>query len=367
MRRASALLLLAALAHGGDRIEKRDHGKRTGKQSASVSGHAISCEASPDRPFVRSVLVHGALYGQGYDPARTSFEVAICDEKFAVLARVAPSYALFSQHIFTWVEIPLPEPVRVPRAFRVVVDFHATPTKGVYLGYGDVAKSHSSYFRFGEREQTFAKGKEWMIRVRTSASGEPLRRAPRDLREALRAAQVPKLEARDLSESLARLSEAAKIPVVLDGAAAGAPEIQAGSAAESLDRIGEGCGVSWDVRWGVVYVATRERLEQIPAAMPEPTGDEVPTPHDAAALRIELARRRVELECRGLPLEEAVAQVSGWLEFRVTWDPRVDRRQRVNVGADSLRAHDALSLLLLPRGCGYRIVDRTVEIAPLDH
>lgn len=364
MRRLGALLLLAAMAQGVDRIEKRDDGKRTGKQSVAVSGHAISYDAPADRPFVRSVLVHGARYGEGYDPTRTSFEVALCDEKFTVLAKVAASYCQFSPYIFTWAEVPLPEPVRVPRTFKVVVDFGATSTKGVYVGYADVAKSHSSYFRTGGGEQEFAKGKEWMIRVRMSESQKPLAHAARDMREALRAAQVPRLEAADLAATLARLSDAAHVPIVLDGPAAAAPEIPAGSAAEALDRIAAACALAWDTRWGVVYVATRVRLNAIPGAVPEPA-DDARTPATSIALRTELARRRVDLECHGLPLDQAVAQVSGWLEFRVRWDPHIDRRQRVTVVGESLVARDALSLLLLPRDCTYQIVERTIEITPV--
>lgn len=338
MGRAVALLLLAALARGEDRIERRDCGKRAGKQSVSVSGHAIAYDAIADRPFVRSVLVHGARYGEGYDAARTTLEVSIRDEKFNVLAKVAASYGDFAPGVFTWVEMPLPEPVRVPRSYRVVVDFHATDTRGVYVGYGDAPKSRSSYFRDG-REAPFAK--EWMIRARTSASSEPLRAAPRDPVEALRTARVLPIEAGDLAASLARVAEMAQIPVVLDGPSGPAPAVGATEAAAALDRL----GVAWDARWGVVYVATRERLARIPMAMPEPEGD-APTPPDAVALRIELAQRRVDLDCRDAPLEEAVARIAEWLEFRVRWEPRVDRRQRVTAVAEGLRTRDALSLLL---------------------
>lgn len=362
MRRwAALLLLLGAAARAGDRIEKRDHGKRTGKQSAAVSGHAISFEAPADLPFVRSVLVHGARYGDGYDPARTDFDVRVCDDKFAVLAKVAASYGEFGFQTFGWVEVPLPEPVRVPHTFRVVVDFAATETKGVYVGYGDVSKSHSSYFR--DKEEPFAKGKEWMIRVRMSSTKEPLRRPPHDVGETLRKVQVPKLAPGDLRATLQRIAAEARVPVVLDGASCTASEIPEGSAAESLDRIGQECGVSWDVRYGVVYVAARERLERIPTAMPEPDA-EGPTPPEAVGLRLELGRRRVDLECRELPLEQAVAQVANWLEFPVKWDPRVDRRQPVTVVAEGLRAHDALSLLLLPRGAAFRIEQRSIVVEP---
>jgi hypothetical protein len=37
----------------------------------------------------------------------------------------------------------------------------------------------------------------------------------------------------------------------------------------------------------------------------------------------------------------------------------------VTVAAESIAGWDALSLLLLPRGCGFRIVGRAIEIAPL--
>jgi hypothetical protein len=363
MGRAAVLLLLAAAAHGGDRIERWDDGKRAGKQSVAVSGHAITHEASAERPFVRSVLVHGARYGDGYDPARTAFEVAICDEGFEVLARVAASYGQFVHNVFTWVEVPLPQPVRVPPRYRVVVDFHATATRGVYVGYADVKKSHSCYFRLGEREETFARGKDWMIRVRTSASAEPLPRAVRNAREALRAARLPGLEAEDLASMLRRLSEKARVPIVLDGSSAAAPAVPAGSAEAALERLAAACGFGWDTRWGVIYVAPHERLARIPVAPPDPAA-EAPTPPAAVALESELARRWVELACDDVSLEEAVAQVAGWLEFGVRWDPRVDREQRVSVGAKPLRARDALSLLLFPRGCRYRVAEGVVEILP---
>jgi hypothetical protein len=227
-----------------------------------------------------------------------------------------------------------------------------------------VPKSHSSYFRIGGREQEFAKGKEWMIRVRTSASEEPLPRPVRDLGKALRAAQMSALGATDLADAIARMSEAAQVPIVLDGPSVPAPEIPAGNVAEALDRIATACNVAWEVRWGVVYVATRERLDRIPAAAPEPKGD-APEPPEAVGLRTELARRRVDIDCRGLPLDQAIAQVSDWLGFSVRWDPRVDRRQPVTIVAGSIRGRDALSLLLLPRRCSYRIVERTIEIQPV--
>jgi hypothetical protein len=365
MGRAVVLLVLAAAAPGGDRVERRERGERTGKQSVAVSGHMIALDAPADRPFVRSVLVHGARYGEGYDPARTSFEVAVLDEKRNVLAKTTASYSLFAFQIFTWVEVPLPEPVRVPRSFHVVVDFRASATKGVYLGYADVATSHSSYFRLGGREQPFARGKEWMIRARTAATEKALRSPPRDVREALRAAQVPALDASDLASALARIAEAARVPVVLDHAPAAAPAVPAGSAEAALDALAGACGLAWDARWGVAYVATRDRLAEIPLAPPEPEGGG-PTPPDAVALRTELARRLVDLDARGLPLEDALAQVSHWLEFRVRFDPRVDRRQRVTAAAEALRGQDALALLLHPRGYAYRIVGRSIEIAPLD-
>ena len=363
MARALVLLLLAVAAHSGDKIERRDSGKRAGKQSVAVSGHAISYESSAKQPFVRSILIHGARYGQEYDPTATNFEIAICD-KLTPLVRFSASYAHFSQHIFTWVEIRLPKPVLVPRRFRVVVDFRATATKGVYVGYAQVPKSHSSYFRIGGREQAFAKGKEWMIRVRTSASASPLPRPARDPRKALRRAQVPRLDAADLASTLARLSDAANVPIVLDGPSGRpVPEVPAGSAEAALNKIAAAASLAWDVRWGVAYVATRERLERTPVALPE-TASETPTPPAIVALRTELARRRVDLACRDLPLEQAVAQVSDWLEFRVRWDPRVDRRQLVTIEAESLRARDALSLLLLPRGCAYRITKGGIMIVP---
>jgi hypothetical protein len=155
------------------------------------------------------------------------------------------------------------------------------------------------------------------------------------------------------------------VPVVLDHGSIVAPAVPAGSAEAALDALAAASGLAWEVRWGVAYVASPERLAAIPLAPPPPP-DDGPTPPDAVALRTELARRLVDLDCRDLPLEAAVAQVSSWLEFPVRFDPRVDRKQRVTVEAGPVRGQDALSLLLLPRGCGWRIAGRAVEIAPLD-
>jgi hypothetical protein len=59
-----------------------------------------------------------------------------------------------------------------------------------------------------------------------------------------------------------------------------------------------------------------------------------------------------------------VAQVSEWLEFRVVWKADVNGKQRVTLAAEAVRGHDAVCLLLLPRGCGSRITGRAIEIVP---
>ncbi len=180
VRRAAALLVLAASVYGGgDRVVRRDHGERTGKQSVAVSGHAITHESSSERPFVRSVLIYGARYGEGNDPSRKGFHVAICDDKFRILARFSGDYGAFIQGVFTWAEIPLPKPVRVPPRFTVVVDFTPTATKGVYVGYGNVAESHSSYFRIGSREQPFAEDLG-IGQAASAGNARPARGAARD-------------------------------------------------------------------------------------------------------------------------------------------------------------------------------------------
>ncbi len=354
---ALSIALVAATAGAGpeERWLRHDRGKRTGKQSMAASGHSIAFRAPAGDWHIRSVLVCGARYGR---PA--PFSLAICNDKLVPLTEARPNTSLFREGAFTWAELPLDRPIAAPKSFRVVVDFRPTRAQGVYVGYGNIGKSHSTYARARGKEHRFAKGKEWMIRVRLSRSNEPLPRR-RKLADELAARSVPELAAGTLGDTLARFARAARVPVILDPALAADRKTgahAAGVASDVLQRLHPA-----DLRWGVVFVATRKRLEELPRGVPPFA---VPGPRGAASIAIHthLARRRVTLDFDGVRLEAAVRHVAEWLQFDVRWRPGVDRTQKVTVHAADLLGWHALCVLLIPRELTYVVGRNALIVRP---
>ncbi|MEE8105028.1 MAG: hypothetical protein V3T86_05790 [Planctomycetota bacterium] len=357
---ALLIALIAATAGAGpeERWLRHDRGKRTGKQSMAASGHSIAFRTPAGDWHIRSVLVCGARYGR---PA--PFSLAICNGKLVPLTEARPNTSLFREGAFTWAELPLDRPIAAPKSFRVVVDFRPTRAQGVYVGYGDIGKSHSTYARPRGKEHRFAKGKEWMIRVRLSRSNEPLPRR-RKLANELATRSVPELAAGTLGDTLARFARAARVPVILDPALAADRKTgahAAGVAADVLQRLHPA-----DLRWGVVFVATRKRLEELPRGVPVFTtpgrsGLNKPFGGASIAINAHLARRRVTLDFEGVPLETAVRHVADWLQFEVCWRPGTDRTQKVTIHAADLFGWHALCVLLIPRELTY-VVERNALI-----
>ena len=141
-----------------------DDGTVAGKKSLGGSGHVIELRKPSGTWWIQGVRIHGQRYGGGYDPASTSFSVAVTNPKMKPLAEQRAPYALFSG-TFAWADVVLDEPVKAPSRFRVAVDFDPGRTKGVYVGYADASKPSSYTGRAGGSASPFADG-EWMIRVR---------------------------------------------------------------------------------------------------------------------------------------------------------------------------------------------------------
>ncbi|MHC4224143.1 MAG: S41 family peptidase, partial [Planctomycetota bacterium] len=127
--------------------------------------HVIEFTAPRGTRWIKSVRIHGNRYGGGYDPTATYFEIAICDSDLDPITRTRAEYALFPYARFSWVEIPLSEPVKAPKRFKVVVEFKPTRQKGVFVGWSEGKRSHSAFGTAGGRESPFHEKREWMIRV----------------------------------------------------------------------------------------------------------------------------------------------------------------------------------------------------------
>jgi len=167
MRRLVALLLPVALAAAGEKELSRDNGEQASKRSSAGTGHVISFDAPRGKWWVRSVVIHGARYGGGYDPSTTSFTVTVCDADLKPLGSTTATYDLFAPGRFEWVEVPLEEPMEAPAGFKVVVEFRPTGTKGIFVACADTKASHSAWGIPGGQEKPF--DQEWMIRARLSS------------------------------------------------------------------------------------------------------------------------------------------------------------------------------------------------------
>ena len=165
MLRWVCVLLLACAAYAKDKELKHDDGEQAGKQSSAGTGHVVSFKTPRGKWWVTSVLVYGARYGGGYDPATTQAEVTVCDRDLNGLSAREFPYERFAPGRFAWVEIPV-EPVRVAGAFAVCVAFSPTRTKGAFVAWSKARESHSAFGLPGEKRRAF--NNEWMIRVRIS-------------------------------------------------------------------------------------------------------------------------------------------------------------------------------------------------------
>jgi carboxyl-terminal processing protease len=150
------------LDHGADRKE--------GVQSNSDgAGHVVAFDAPRGTWYVKSVLIFGARYGGNYDPAKTLFSISLCDKTMSELAAVSSPFTLFAPGRYDWVEIPIDEPVKVPKTFKIAALFSPTATKGVFVAWSKTEESHSSYGAPGGRERATAPDREWMIRVKLTS------------------------------------------------------------------------------------------------------------------------------------------------------------------------------------------------------
>ena len=309
-----------------DRMLRHDTGKVRGKQSMTASGHAVSFRVPRGEWYVRSVLVHGSRYGKA---DQHTFTVAVCDTELRSLTDGSGSFGAFREGLFTWVEVPV-KPVRVRRSVKVVADFRPTRTHGVYVAYCDVARSHSSYARPGGTESRFAKGKEWMIRVRLSPSARPLPQDETRMPEAIRKRQ------------------GRGTPVVWDPEKSARQKLDSDAPLKTLDKNGD----AYLLQWGVIFV-TQRRLA--------PTAQAEPTDIESMPLFDGLHHRRIDIDVRRQSPREAVEAVARWFDVEVDWQPDSAGR-KFTMHADGVLGRDALDLMLVPFGYSWKVSGHRIAV-----
>ena len=84
-----------------------------------------------------------------------------------ILHTEAAPYRLFQRGKNKWVTVRLKQPLEVPEAFWVVLNFHAERTKGVYVSYDTSTKGEFSRIGLAGDEKprkTDFEG-DWMVQV----------------------------------------------------------------------------------------------------------------------------------------------------------------------------------------------------------
>jgi hypothetical protein len=148
-----------------------DDGQADDKRSMAGAGHAVQFTAPSGEWYLGEVSIHGSLYGGGYDPERTFFNVFVCDPRLRVLSRSAHPYSLFSPGEDRWVTLNVP-PVRVSGGFIILVSFNPAQTKGIYCSIDHVKKSHSLIAMPNRSMGALETGQEWMIRAGVMKRGK---------------------------------------------------------------------------------------------------------------------------------------------------------------------------------------------------
>ena len=112
-----------------------------------------------------------------------------------------------------------------------------------------------------------------------------------------------------------------------------APITDAGSVQKVLEKMCAKAGCAWSLRWGVVYVASRERLAAMPHAAPIP-----------------MTGRLVELKFRKSTLAQVVNFLTAASGQQIVVDSKVDADTAISVEAKAVDCAQALALTLYPIG-----------------
>ena len=132
-----------------------------GKRSIAGAGQGRKFKVGANAA-ITAVSIHGARYGAARPPT-TTFDIILCDEQFHPIATWQKPHAAFPRGEATWVRLEVP-PTLVPPTFYVCVNFKATATNGVYLGFDTSTQDNSVTGTPGKEPQPFKQG-DWMIRV----------------------------------------------------------------------------------------------------------------------------------------------------------------------------------------------------------
>jgi type II secretory pathway component GspD/PulD (secretin) len=196
----------------------------------------------------------------------------------------------------------------------------------------------------------------------------------REIREALAKANVAiALQQSSLTDVLGFLASMSGVSMVVDpqvlrtrnpGTLELTLNVQGISVENALSICSQMLGLKWDVRWGIVFVSTEERLAALPtyALPPTPTGER---PVGERKLQMRLATEEVSFEFDEAPLPTVLDFVCKVRDLPVVLDEKAKTAAaelKVSAKVQGLTVDRTLAMLLYPRGFEFEVTKDAVVV-----
>jgi hypothetical protein len=162
----------AAKAEGGkpQTVLKYDDGKPDGKRSIAGTGEIVRFELPDESQKLLSLRIHCARYGTPQAPEDNAQFTVVSDDGTEIVHQEEVPYSTFKRGESRWTTIRFKEPVAVPKAFWVILDFDAQQTKGVYVSFDtSTGGEHSRTGVPGGEMKDVTTGGDWMVQAILSA------------------------------------------------------------------------------------------------------------------------------------------------------------------------------------------------------
>ena len=145
---------------------KYGDGKADGKKSLGGTGEMIRFELPDKSQKVRGLRIHSARYGHAKAPDEDVEITFEDDQRSEIVDTRSVPYSKFRKGTSRWVTLKFNEPIEVPEAFWVTIDFAAERTKGVYVSYdSSTGGKHSRSGVPGAESKPVTFGGDWMIQA----------------------------------------------------------------------------------------------------------------------------------------------------------------------------------------------------------
>ena len=111
--------------------------------------------------YIKAVSIYGSRYGG--DSSDAKFDIALSDADGKLIYIGKGKYSTFDSGNDRWTRFEIP-PVRVPPTFYTILNFRATGSNGIYVGWDASTKGDSVDSLPGKPLHVYGNG-DWMIRV----------------------------------------------------------------------------------------------------------------------------------------------------------------------------------------------------------